>query len=259
MTFWVAGAAVVGGVGGALIGSSASKSAANTQAAAADRASLQQREMFDISNAQQAPYRDAGGLYLNKLMHLLGQSPTVDSSSDPNFGRLSQRFDMGKFQQDPGYSFRQQEGERGMQRAAAAGGMLGSGRYLKDAMKYNSGLASQEYGQAYDRYNNDNDKQFNRYASLAGIGQTAANNLSSGASNFGNSMAQNTLAGGAARAAGTVGAANAYTGAISQGMSTYQNQQMMNRLYPQQQTAAPALEYSGLGGGSDNYNFGGGY
>lgn len=234
MTF-IAAAVIGGGVAlaGGAMASSAAKKAASTQAASADRATELQRQMFEVGQQQQAPYRDMGNLYLNKLGHLLGQTPTVDKSTDPTFGRLSQPFDMGKFQQDPGYAFRQQEGERGMQRAAAAGGTMGSGRYLKDAMKYNSGLASQEYGQAYDRYNNDNNLLYNRYASMAGIGQTAANNLSTGAANFGQQAGQNIMGAGNARAAGTVGGANAMTGALGQGVSSYQNAQLMNRLFPQ--------------------------
>lgn len=231
----------------------ASKSAAKTQANAANRATDLQREMYEQGRTDQAPYRDTGNLYLNKLSHLLGQAPDGSGGTDPNYGRLSQSFDMGKFQQDPGYAFRQQEGERGLQRAAAAGGMMGSGRYLKDAMKYNSGLASQEYGQAYDRYNNDNDKQFNRYAAMAGIGQTAANNLSSGAANFGRQAGENMMGAANARAAGMVGGANAFNGAIGQGVSSYQNQQMMNKLFPQQGAASSGGESWRLtGNGYDN-------
>lgn len=55
------------------------------------------------------------------------------------------------FQADPGYQFRQQEGEAALQRAAAAGGNLNSGRAAKDLASYNSGLASQEFGNAYQR------------------------------------------------------------------------------------------------------------
>jgi hypothetical protein len=281
MTFWVAGAAVVGGVGGALLSGSASKSAANTQAnAQADATNAQvgmnndninfQQRMFDQQVALQQPQRDAGNLYLNKLMHLLGQSPTVDSSSDPNFGRLTQTFDMGKFQQDPGYSFRQDEGMKGLTRGAAANGLLGSGKYLKDAMRFNQGIASDEYGKAYDRYNNDNTQLFNRYANIAGIGQTATNNLSSAAganaSNIGQIMSNSAGAvgsgianAGAARAAGTVGMANAVNGGIGTGWNMYQQNQLMNRLAPAPSSGGSYAGYTDNAGGAGNYNFGGGY
>lgn len=65
------------------------------------------------------------------------------------------------FQADPGYQFRQQEGEAALQRAAAAGGNLNSGRAAKDLASYNSGLASQEFGNAYQRNLSDYQTGFN--------------------------------------------------------------------------------------------------
>jgi hypothetical protein len=249
MTFWVAGAAIGGAVISSSIGSSAAKSAANTQAASADRAAALQNEQFNQTRNDQAPYRDAGGLYLNKLMHLLGQSPTVDSSSDPNFGLLSQKFDMGKFAQDPGYQFRLDQGNQALTRAAAASGTMGSGKFLKDAMAYNQGQASQEYGNAYNRYNMDNDKLFNRYASLAGIGQTATNQLQQAGQNYATNAGNSIMAGGNARASGYVGSANALSGGIGQAINGYQQNQLMNRLFPASGT--PSVTYgSGFGTGS---------
>lgn len=52
---------------------------------------------------------------------------------------------------DPGYAFRQQQGELGIQRAMAASGQLGSGSNFKDFARFNQGLASQEYGNALNR------------------------------------------------------------------------------------------------------------
>ena len=53
MTFWVAGAVV----GSSLIGSRASSKAAETQAAAADRAGEAQERMFERQVELSAPYR----------------------------------------------------------------------------------------------------------------------------------------------------------------------------------------------------------
>jgi hypothetical protein len=49
-----------------------------------------------------------------------------------------------------------------------------------------------------------------------------------------NAMAQGAAAMGNIRASGYVGQANALTGALGQGLNYYQNQQMMNRFFPQQ-------------------------
>lgn len=245
----VAGAGLVG----ASMGASASKSAANTQAASADRAAALQKEQFDITRNDQAPYRDAGGLYLNKLMHLLGQSPTVDSSSDPNFGLLSQKFDMGKFAQDPGYQFRLDQGNQALTRAAAASGTMGSGKFLKDAMAYNQGQASQEYGNAYNRYKMDNDTLFNRYASLAGIGQTATNQLQQAGQNYATNAGSAIMGAGNARASGYIGGANAITGGIGQAVNGYQQNQLMNRLFPASGTGSGGGFGTGSSFGNQDY------
>jgi hypothetical protein len=52
----------------------------------------------------------------------------------------------GGFQSDPGYQFRQQQGEDAINRAASARGGRLSGRTMQELGEFNQGLASQEYG-----------------------------------------------------------------------------------------------------------------
>jgi hypothetical protein len=65
------------------------------------------------------------------------------------------------------------------------------------------------------------------------MGQTNAANLANQAGTYGQAMAQNAAAMGNIRASGYVGQANALTGALGQGLNYYQNQQMMDRYFPQ--------------------------
>lgn len=191
----------------------------------------------------------------NPLASAVSQPAATTTSPPPGlgYGALLRPFGMSDFQADPGYQFRQQEGEKGLQRARAASGGLGSGAFLKDAMRFNQGLATDEYGRSFDRYRLNQGDTFNRLASLAGIGQTATNQTSAAAGNFGSQIGSNIIGAGNARAAGQVGSANAWNNAISQGTSMYQQNQLMNRAFP----SAPDY-YNYLGGGSGNYNFGGG-
>jgi hypothetical protein len=122
------------GIGSALLGANASKSAANTAANAATAAAAQ-------SSADLAPWRDLGTRMLPRLEAEVGTS----------------------FQTSPGYQFRMDEGVRAIDRAASARGLLGSGARLRQLTAYGQGLAG-------DEYNN----YWNRLASLGGIGQTAA-------------------------------------------------------------------------------------
>lgn len=153
-------------------------------------------------------------------------------------------FSLGDFQADPGYQFRLSEGQKALERARSASGSLGSGKYLKDLTAYNQGQAAQEYGNAFQRYNANQDaiynrfntnqnNQYNRLASLAGLGQTATNTLTSAAGNFGQQIGSNIIGAGNAAAAGQVGTANAINSGIGQGLSMYSQQNMLNQLLQQ--------------------------
>ena len=219
MTFWVAGAVV----GSALIGSQASESAADTQAAAANRSADLQREQFERQVQLQEPWRQAGIGALNQLIPLAS-----------NY----QRFGMDQFQADPGYAFRLSEGMKALERSAAARGGLLGGATGKALQRYGQEMGSQEYMNAFNRYQAERNAQLNPLQSLAGIGQTATNALGNAgqtmASNVGNAM----MGGAAARASGYVGGANALTG----GLGTYLN-------YTQGQSLLNALRPGGVGGG----------
>lgn len=65
--------------------------------------------------------------------------------------RRAQAGDMSAVTLDPGYQFRQQQGEQAINRAAAAAGSFGGGRNLQDLAGFSQGLASQEYGNAMNR------------------------------------------------------------------------------------------------------------
>jgi len=145
----------------------------------------------------------------------------------------------------PGYEFMRREGERALENSASARGTVLSGGHLKALDRYGTDYADTKYGEAYGRsvseyeraYNefiNKQDRTFNRFGVLAGIGQTASNQLGSNAANFnstlgaGANLNTNTLlssargigdrqeSAAAMNASGYVGGANAWTGALSQ-------------------------------------------
>lgn len=237
------------GAGGALVGgllsADAASSAASTQASAADRAAELQRQtaqeqlalqqrMYEESVARQQPWLEAGQGALNKLIPMASEY---------------QRFGMDQFQQDPGYQFRLSEGLKALDRQAAARGGLISGSALKAAQRYGQDMASQEYTNAFNRYQTERSAALNPLQSLAGVGQTTANQLGAAGQSYanaaGNIMGTSASnigdygqAAAAARASGYTGTANALTGALGTGLNFYQNQQMMNMLAPQQQTYA---------------------
>lgn len=110
--------------------------------------------------------------------------------SGDEFGSLDRRFTLADFEKDPGYEFRRSEGQKGVEASAAARGGILSGAALKAIDRYNSDYASSEYGNAYNRFNNDMTTRFNRLSALAGTGQTAANSGAAAGQNLVSNLQQ---------------------------------------------------------------------
>ena len=163
-----AAAALIGGRQSA----KAAQGAADTTAAASDRAAEVQREMFERNIELNAPFREAGVNALNKLVPL---------TEYQNFG-------MQQFQQDPGYNFRMSEGMKGLERSAAARGGLLSGGTLKGIQRFGQDLASQEFQNAFNRYGIERERRLAPLQSLAGVGQTTSQQLGAAGTGFANTM-----------------------------------------------------------------------
>jgi hypothetical protein len=265
------GAAILGG---ALIGGMASNRASSAQQQSAGEATQAQRDIADQQTALQReqylkqlelnePFRQAGLTGQNMLLAQLQGGPYASAKFGGVAGydpaSVMKNFGASDFQADPGYAFRLSEGMKALDRTAAARGGLLSGSTLKGAQRYGSDLASQEYQNAFNRYQANRAQQaqeygnaFNRFQterintlaplqSLAGVGQSASQqaqqasqNYATGAANtlgaFGAAQGSNIIGAGNARASGYVGAANALSGGIGQGLNFYQNQNLVNQL-----------------------------
>ena len=264
MTFgWVAAGAMVGS---AVIGASASKSAARTQAAAAGEAAdaqLQasresieaQERAFERQVELQEPFREAGMKGQNELMRLLGLSGDVNAK---DYGTLARSFTGQDMYKDPGYAFRLNEGIKALDRSAAARGGLLSGNQLRGVTQFGQDYATNEYQNAFNRYQAERSARLNPLQSLAGQAQSTANTLTNAAGNLGSSEAAALMAGGNAAAAGLIGAgnarasgymgtANALSGALGQGVNYYTGQQAMRNQQNQ------FNQMMGLYGGGGNF------
>ncbi len=152
---------------------SAAANAANIGAGAADRTAALQQSQYDQTRADLAPYRVAGTNALAQLT--AGTAPG---------GQFTQSFGMSDFEQDPGYGFRMSEGLKALDRTAAARGNLLSGATLKGAQRYGQDLGSQEYQNAFNRYQIKRSNILNPIQSLANVGQTATNQGVSAGQNY---------------------------------------------------------------------------
>jgi len=204
MTWVAAGAAAVAVVGGVMGNKSAGK-AAGAQKKAQARAAKEQKKMYEQSRKDMEPYMTSGTLAntnLNMRMGLAGDA------SNKDYGFLMKRFNNQEFEKDPGYQFRMDEGNRGIAATQAARGGLLSGAAAKEAARYNQGFASNEYGQAYDRFTNDQAGQYNKLSGIKASGQNAATSMMGTNERYGDNMAQGQMARGDINAQ-LIGARNA--------------------------------------------------
>lgn len=214
----VVGSAVIGGVASNSAGkkqAQATGQASDTQLQAQRESNALQKEMFEQNRKDMEPWRDAG-------MGALSQLTTGLKTG----GEFNRNFGMSDFQADPGYAFRQAEGQKSIDNSAAARGSSLSGATLKALTRFGQDTASGEYQNSYNRWNNDVSNRFNRISGVAGTGQQAtqqigsmgqqtAGNIAQGNMNTANNVAGNTIGAGNARASGYVGMANAATGGIN--------------------------------------------
>jgi len=217
----MAGGSIVGGV----MGANAAKSAAQTQAAAAREAIAQQQRMFDIQNEQQKPYREAG---YSALSDIAGMKPY-----------LTKQFGQEDFQAgiDPSYNFRLAQGNLATTNLANQSGGLIGGNALQGLTNYGQGAASQEFGNAFNRFQTERGNIYNTLAGIAGIGQTAQGQVSNLAQNTAGNIGQATIGAGNAIAGGQIGAANALSGGFQGAGNAYM---MNNLLRPQTGMQTPA-------------------
>lgn len=234
------GLSAAGAIGGAKMSSSAADKAAKTQSdaataaaelqykAAAEANALQDKQ-YQQNRADLAPWRDAGTSALDQLNGYLAPG-----------GPLTQDFAYKDFNpqnwKDPGYDFRMAEGQKAIERSAAARGTVLGGGTLQALTRYAQGTASDEYAKSYDRYNTDYTRAFNtfnanktnlfnRLSSLAGVGQQTATTMGQLGQNYAGNVGENltkaaqtggdyATSAAAARASGYVGSANAWNNAI---------------------------------------------
>jgi len=206
-------------LGSAAVGAYASNRAAKTQAQAAERAGDLQYRQFREGVELQEPWRQAGMTALNKLI------PAATEYTP---------FGMQQFQQDPGYQFRLTEGLKALDRQAAARGGLISGGALKAAQRYGQEMASGEYTNAFNRYQAERQARLNPLQSLAGVGQTTAQQLAAQGQQMASNVGQAQAAAAQARASGYMGGANALSSNLGQYLNYSQGQNLLNLLAQRQ-------------------------
>lgn len=222
---WVgAGIAAVGLVSGNKQAKSA-QGAANQQAASADRATQLGYDQLEYTKETNKPYQ--------ALATDVGL-PGIRNFLSSNNNQLTPAQVMA----DPGYQFGLDQGNKNIQGTAAARGGLYSGETLRRLNKFGGDYATGRYNDSYNRMETARTNQFNRFATAAGIGQTANNQVAGAGMNFANQAGSNIIGAGNAQAAATLGGANAWTNALNSGISSYRNSGFNYGSNPNNQGAA---------------------
>ena len=186
----------------AATGNAAAAAALDKQLAAQQSALNQtlalQRELFNKQVENLSSFKDAGEKGQARLLVLLvlsgnKQAPGYGSAAtafkvegfDPN--TLFQQFNAQQMEQDPGYAFRLAEGQKALERSTAASRGLQSGAALKAAARYGQEMGSQEYQNAFNRFQATKAFQAQEYGNAFNRFTTerqaaAAGNFASGAS-----------------------------------------------------------------------------
>ena len=135
------GAAILGGAvvgaGASIFGaskqSSAAKHAADTSAKSSNAAIQLQREQYEQTREDLEPWRQTGVRALQQI---------------EDYGDFDFQFDPDE---DPSYQFKKQEGINALDSSAASRGLLLSGPQQRAISRYGSNIASQEYGNSFNR------------------------------------------------------------------------------------------------------------
>jgi hypothetical protein len=238
---WGAAAAAGGAILGGLIASSGSKSAADTEAAAANNTTAEQRRQFDINLANTRPFLDTATAGTKKLSELMGLN-SGDTTNSP----LLRKFSSSDLSADPVYSsglqFGMDEGRKAIEsRNVANGSGYDSSATLRQIVRYANDYGTTKANDAYNRFVNDQSNIYSRLSGTAGGGQVATN-LGQLSNESTNAITNTEMGAANARAAGIVGGANAWTGAISNLNSSYNN-------YQNTQLLKQLLQQNGGGGG----------
>ena len=167
------------------------------KAAAADTYNKQQSaisRLLGYGDEFKAGYDNIGASYqpyVNSANRLAG-------TSDEALNNLIQN--PGSVRSLPAYQFDQQEGQRAVDRSAAARGMDASGRTLKDLTRFGTGLADQTYGNQLSRLLGLNQQGFSQ-----GMAALGAQNSAYGAGLQGQYGARSSAYNGDMASAGTIG------------------------------------------------------
>lgn len=239
---WVATAIAAGSVIGGYVSSQGAQGAAQTQANSAANAQAISQNEFNTITGQEQPYMQGGYNAMGALEYGLGLPGSVPAAPGQSsngyqslagggsftlgpgntgtgttgFGSLLAPFTAATMKQySPAYNFQLQQGMQGVLNGDANTQGALSGAAQKDLMSFNQNYANTAFNNAFNQYQTQQGNIYQRLAGLTQLGQSAAANTGQQGTALAGQAAQSATNIGTALGAGQVGAANAWSGALS--------------------------------------------
>ena len=227
---------------GAVIQGVSSQQASQAQKSSASDAIKAQMAMYGQMRQDLGPWMVGGQMALGGLEQYMGLGGP--GGWNPNAPGVKP-FTLQDFQASPAYQFNLQQGQLALDKAATARGNYYAPQTLQDVSRFSQGLASNEFWNQYNAYQQQQQNVYNRLQGMSALGESAAAGVGAGGVQTGQGVGQTMLYGGASQAAGIMGIGNALQGGIGNAYNAYLMQQILA------QQNAPTSGPSGLPGGLD--------
>ena len=205
-----------------------------------DAASLEQA----VATSPEAAYHLRVGGVNPVTQPLFSNGPQAANQADGSAeGSLTRKFSISDFWNDPvvqaSYQSGLDLGTKALKNAAPLTTGLDSGAALKELTKFGTDYTGNMAAGSQARYVGDQANQFNKLAAMAGIGQVGVNTSAAAGTNSANNISNMLTSQGNAAGAAKIAGANAWGGGIQSVSNFWQQQQMMNRMYPQGGATTP--------------------
>ena len=199
---------VGGSIVSGLISGGAATDAANTQAAAGAAAQDKLLSVGKQVAGTYAPYQGVGQTGINNLNQMIQSGYLTDP-----FGPQQLQGNLA-----PNYQFGLSQGQQANTQASNAAG--GGSNVNRSNQMFTQNYAQNAYQKAFDNYIAQKTNLYNQNIGLIGVGENAAQNAGNAQLGIGTNISNITQGIGNTTAAGQIGQANAYGGAISNAGNT---------------------------------------
>lgn len=259
-------------IGSGVLSAGTSLLGSSTAASASEDAANKSLQAYYQTRSDLSPYVSAGTNVLTDLTSLAKSGPTGGgpdyvTQAYQNLPASSGAMTQAELEKTPGYQFTLGQGLKATQSANAAKGLGISGAALKGAAKYATGLADSTYSNRFNEaqqtfkdyldlstgQQNQLTNQYTRLQGTAALGENAAAQTGTAATNAANTYGQYTSQAGTQTGSGYVNASNALTSGVQNYLSYDQLDKMINKNSGSSGTSyAPAIsstatDYLGTG------------